>query len=121
MYLYRAADLPLLTIKVAENHVRFEGVGVESRGLPELLDGQVDLVGDQEVQSQDVVRRLSRLASVDPASAAQLVALPRLADGEPDEQRDERDDERCGGRLTHGPILSGLRVPRAPGATDRGP
>ena len=86
----RAADLSLLAIQVAEDHVDLERVGVEPRRLGQLVDREVDLAGDEEVEPDDVVRRLPRLAPVDPAAVAQLVALPRLADREAEQQRDER-------------------------------
>ena len=38
-----AAHLSLLAIEVAENHVDLERVGVESRGLGQLVDGEIDL------------------------------------------------------------------------------
>ena len=60
----------------------------------QLLDGQIDLVGDEEVQAEDVVRRLARAPAIDPRAVAQLVALPRLADRQADEQRDERGEQR---------------------------
>jgi hypothetical protein len=41
----------------------------------------------RKVQAEHVVRRLARAAPVDPHAVLQLVALPRLADGEPEEQR----------------------------------
>ena len=60
----------------------------------QLFDGEVDLVGDEEVQAEDVVRRLARAPPIDPGAAAQLVALPGLADGQPDQQRDQRREQR---------------------------
>ena len=90
----RLADLSLLAVQVAENHVHFERVGVEAGGAAQLLDRQIDLVGDQEVQAEDVVRRLARAAAVDPLAVAQLVALPGLADRQAGQQRDERGEQR---------------------------
>mgnify|MGYP003693768517 CR=1 FL=1 len=63
---------------------------VEAGGAAQLFDRQIDLVGDEEVQAEDVVRRFARAPPVDPLAVAQLVALPRLADRQPDEQRDQR-------------------------------
>ena len=74
--------------------MHFERVGVEARGAAQLLDREVDLVGDEEIQAEDVVRRLARAAPVDPLAVAQLVALPGLADGQAGEQRDERGEQR---------------------------
>src|SRR3954465_12571075 len=63
----------------------------EARRPTELLDGLIDLVGDQEVETQNVVGRLPRAPAVEPFAVAQLVPFPRLADGESGEQR-----EQCG-------------------------
>src|SRR6185295_3398280 len=90
----RLADLSFFAVQVAEDHVHLERVGVEAGGAAQLLDRQVDLVRDQEVQPEDVVRRLARAAPVDPLAVAQLVAFPGLADGEPGEQREERGEQR---------------------------
>src|SRR5262249_25220818 len=90
----RLADLALLAIQVSEDHVHFERVVFEVRGAAQLLDRQVDLVGDEKIQSEDVVRRLPRAAAVDPAAVLQLVALPGLADREAGEERDERREHR---------------------------
>ena len=78
----RLADLALFAVQIAENHVHFERVGVEARGPAQLLDREIDLVGDEKVEAEDVVRRLARAPAIDPRAAAQLVALPRLADRE---------------------------------------
>ena len=94
MHRDRLADLSLLAVQVAENHVDFERVGVEAGGAAQLLDRQIDLVGDQEIEAEDVVRRLARAPAIDPLAVAQLVALPGLADGQAGEQRDERGEER---------------------------
>ena len=88
-----ARDLAALAIDVAENQVNLERVGVDARGLAQLLDGDVDLVGDEEVQPEHVVMRLARAAPIDPLAVAQLVALPRLADGQAGQQGEQRGDE----------------------------
>ena len=44
-----ARDLAALAIDVAENQMDLERVGVDPRRLAQLLDRDVDLVGDQEV------------------------------------------------------------------------
>src|SRR3712207_7708643 len=49
------------------------------RSLTQFLDRVIELIGDEEVEALNVVRRLPRLAPVDPATFVQLVALPRLA------------------------------------------
>ena len=85
----RLADLALLAIQVAEDHVHFECVVLEAGGAAQFFDRLIDLVGDEEVQAEDVVRRLARAAAVEPLAVAQLVALPRLADGEPGQEREQ--------------------------------
>ena len=84
----RAADLPLLPVQVAEDQVDLERVAGRLRRLGQLVDRLVDLVGDQEVEAEHVVRRFARAAAVDPAAVLQLVALPRLADREAGQQGD---------------------------------
>jgi hypothetical protein len=74
--------------------VHLEGVAVEARGAAQLLDREIDLVGDQEVEAEDVVRRLAGAPPIDPFAVAQLVSLPRLADGEAGEQRDQGGEQR---------------------------
>ena len=71
-------------------------------GVRQLVDRRVDLVGDQEIEAEHVVRRLARAPAIDPAAVLQLVALPGLADGEAGEQREQRaeeDDVSCPSRL----------------------
>ncbi len=93
VHLDRPRHLTALAVDVAEDQVDLERVGVDPGRLAELLDRQVDLVGDQEVQAEHVVVRVAGLAAVDPAAVAQLVALPRLADGHASEQGEQRRDE----------------------------
>src|SRR5204862_3658238 len=50
-------------------------------------------VGDEKVEAEHVVRRLAGTAAIDPDTVLELVALPRLADGEADEQGDEADEQ----------------------------
>ena len=100
--LHGAADLPLLAVQVAEDHVDLERVRIERGGLAHLVDRQIELVADQEVEALHVVRRLALPAPVDPAAFLQLVALPGLAGGEADQQRDERREERASSRLLGG-------------------
>ena len=64
-------------------------------GLNFLVANQVDLVGDQEVEAEDVVGRFPRAPPIDPGAVAQLVALPGLADRETGEQRNQRGKKRC--------------------------
>ena len=88
-----ASDLALLAIQVAEDHVDLDGILVDAGRLAQLLDRVIELVGDQEVQALDVVGRLTRLAAIDPAAFVQLVALPRLAGGQAEQERDERGEQ----------------------------
>ena len=81
MNLDRFADLPLFAIQVAEDQVDLERILVEPGRLRELFDGQVELVRDKEVQSQDVVWGLTGFPPVDPVAVAELVALPGFAGG----------------------------------------
>ena len=109
--------LPALAVDIAQNQMDFEGVSVDPGGLAELFDGQVDLIGDQEVQTEHVVMRIAGLAAVDPASVAQLVALPGLADRHAGEHgQQDRDEGEIAGQ--HGQALTrvspaGARVPRS--------
>ena len=82
VHLDGARDLAALAMHVAEDQVNLERVAVDARRLAQLLDRQVDLVGDEEIQAEHVVMRLARAAPIDPLAVAQLVALPRLADGQ---------------------------------------
>jgi hypothetical protein len=52
--------------------VHFERVAVEAGRLAQFLDREIDLVGDQEIQPEDVVRRLARAAAVDPRPSRSL-------------------------------------------------
>ncbi len=87
MHVDRPADLALLPVQVAENHLDLERVGVRARGLRQLVDRLVDLVVDEEVEPEHVVGGLAEPATIDPAAVAQLVALPGLSHGEADEKR----------------------------------
>src|SRR5262249_39706416 len=108
----RAADLPLLAIEIAEDQVNLERIAGGARRFRQLLDRLVDLVRDEEVQPQHVMRRLARTASVDPHAVPQLVAFPRLADRQADEQGDEPDEQRGGGG--HQERDSAIPAPRPP-------
>jgi len=81
VFLDRTPDLPLLPIEVAEDEMYLERIpGGFGRGA-QFLNRWIDLVGDQEIEAEHVVRRFPRAAAVDPAAVLQLVALPGLADG----------------------------------------
>ena len=82
----RPADLSLLAIQVAENHLDLERVGVGAGGPGQFVDRLIDLVVDQEVEAEHVVRRFAQPAPVDPAAVAQLVALPGLAGDQAQQQ-----------------------------------
>jgi hypothetical protein len=59
----------------------FERVVVETGRAAQFFDCLIDLVGDQEVQTEDIVWRLACAATVEPLAVAQLVTFPRLAGG----------------------------------------
>ena len=90
----RAADLSLLPVQVAENHLDLERVGVGAGGLRQLVDRLIDLVVDEEVEPEHVVRRFAQPATIDPPAVAQLVALPGLAHGEADQERHQDGEKR---------------------------
>ena len=74
--------------------MNLERVLVEPRRARQLVDRAIDLVGDDEVEADDEVRRLARLAPIDPLAVAQLVPLPGLADGQAGQQRHQTDEQR---------------------------
>ena len=84
----RARDLPLFTIQAAEQQMDLERVAEILGGLAQLVDGEIDLIGHEEIQSDDVVERFGHTPAIDQAARPQLVALPRFPDRQPDEQRD---------------------------------
>src|SRR4029079_1919202 len=88
------SDLALFPVQIAENHVDFERVRIAAGRPRPGIAGQIDLVGDQKVEPEDVVRRLPGAPAIDPGAAAEFVALPRLADRQSDEQRHECGEER---------------------------
>ena len=110
MRLDRTADLSLLAIQVAEDQVDLQRIARRFRRLGQLFDRLVDLAGDEKVEAQHVVRRLAGAAPIDPDAVVQLVALPRLADGQPGEQGNEPDQQRGGG----GHLFQELGDGRAP-------
>ena len=90
-------DLSLLTVEAAEQQVNLERVAEALGRLAQLLDREIDLIGDEEIQADDVVERLGHAAAIDQPARAQLVALPRLPDRQSDEKRDQRGEERVVG------------------------
>src|ERR671923_2375510 len=68
MHVDGAADLTFLAIQVAENHGDLERRAVAAGGLRELLDGEIDLIGDHEIEADQVMRRLPCLSSIDPSA-----------------------------------------------------
>ena len=77
-------DLPLLPVQIAENHLDLERAGVGAGGMGQLVDRLIDLDFGQKAEAEHVVRSFAEPAAVDPAAVPELVALPGLADGEPD-------------------------------------
>ena len=61
-------------------------------GSGQLLDREIDLIGDQEVQAEQVMRRFPRAAPIEPLAVPQLVTLPRLADRQTGKQGDQRNE-----------------------------
>src|SRR5688572_1427675 len=93
MLLDRPADVPFLAVEVSQYQPNLERVARDLGCLRELLDRLIDLVGDEEVQTEDVVGRLARAPPIDPAAVLELVALPRLADRQAGEQCQQPGDE----------------------------
>ena len=89
-----ARDLSLLAVQAAEQQVNFERVAETFGGLVQLVDREIDLVGDEKIQADDVVERLRDAAAIDQPARSQLVALPRFPDRQSDEKRDQRGEER---------------------------
>ena len=56
MHLDGARHLPLLPEEIAEDQVYLECLGVDACGGGQFFDRQVELVRDQEVEPEDVVR-----------------------------------------------------------------
>ena len=56
MLLDRAADLPLFAIQVAENQVNLERVAARLGRRAQLLDRGIDLVRDEKVEPEHVMR-----------------------------------------------------------------
>ena len=62
-------------------------IAIEAGRATQFLNREVDLVGHQKIQPEDVVWGLARPTPVDPVTVAQLVPLPGLADREAGEKR----------------------------------
>src|SRR5688572_18234138 len=85
--------LPLFAIETAEQQMNLERVAKGLGRFAELLDGQINLVRHEKIESHDVVERLRGAAPVDQSARAQFVSLPRFPDRQPDEKRDQRGEE----------------------------
>ena len=96
MFVNGASDLALFAMEIAEHQAQLERARVEVRRLFELVDRQIHLTGDQVVETEDEVGRLADAAAIDPASFDELVALPRFAGRQTDEERDQDGDEEAG-------------------------
>ena len=55
-----ARHLPLFTVETAEQQVNFERISERVGRLVQLFDGQIELVGDEKIQSENVMERLGR-------------------------------------------------------------
>ena len=104
MFLDGSPDLALFAVQVAEDQVDFQRISGALSGARQFLDGRIDLVADEEVQPEHVVGRFARTPPIDPAAVAELVAFPRLADGEPGEERDQSPEQYA--RSVHQPFES---------------
>src|SRR5918995_6718468 len=89
----RARHLPLFAIEAPKQQMNLERVAEALGGFAELLDREIDLVGHEKIQSDDVVERFGDAAAVDQPARAQFVPLPRFPDRQSDEKRDERSEE----------------------------
>jgi hypothetical protein len=56
MLLNRAANLSLFAVQIAQDQMDLERVACRFRGGAQLLDGLVDLIRDEEVEPQHVMR-----------------------------------------------------------------
>ena len=110
-----APDLTLLAIEIAEDQVDLECIFIQPRRARQLVDGLIDLIGDHQVESDDEVRRFTRLPAVDPLTVAQLVALPGFADRQARQQRHQRNEHR----QVHGHGCVGAGVHSATRASQR--
>src|SRR4051812_25971034 len=93
MFLDGAANLSLFTIEISQDEMNLQRIAGGLGGGAQFLDRGIDLVGHQKVQTQHVMRGLTRPASIDPPPVLELVSLPCLADGEA-RQKSEQDEER---------------------------
>src|SRR5689334_696752 len=93
MLLNCAADLSLLSIEVAEHQPDLGRVGIDLRRAFELLDRQIDLTGDEVVETEDEVGRLADSTPIDPFALHQLVAFPGFARSQAGEQADEHAEQ----------------------------
>ncbi len=95
VFLDRPSDLSLLAIEIAEDQMNLERVAGDLRRLLQFVDRRIDLVGDEKIQSEHVVRRFARPAPIGPHTFPQLVAFPRFPDREAQQERHqarEQDD-----------------------------
>jgi hypothetical protein len=90
----RATDLTFFAIEVPEHDMHFERIAMEGCGLAEFVDGQIDLVRYEKIETEQIVGRLPTAATIDNAAVGQLVALPGFAGSEAEEQSQERSQKR---------------------------
>ena len=74
-----ARDLPLLAIQAAEQQMDFQRVAEVLGGLAQLVDREIDLVGHEEIQSDDVVQRLGHAAAIDQTARRAACSAPTLS------------------------------------------
>ena len=94
MLLDRAADLALLAIQVAENQVDLERIaGPACAAFDSSSIAEIDLVRDEKVQPEHVVRRLARAAPIDPTPSRSLYRSHAFPTARPDEKRHQADEQ----------------------------
>src|SRR5687768_11059665 len=76
--------------------MNLERIACRLRGGAQLFDGLIDLIGDEEVEPQHVMRGLAGTAPIHPAAVLQLVPLPRLADDQAGQEREEDEEGSVG-------------------------
>ena len=69
--------------------LNFERVGAHACRLRQLVNRLIDVVVDQEIEAEHVMGCLAQAASINPAAVPQFVTLPRLADDEAEQQREQ--------------------------------
>ena len=93
MLLDRPADLSLFAVEVAQNQVDLERVACCLCRPCQFVNRWIDLVGNEEIQPEHVMRRFSSAPPIDPSAVLELVAFPRLTRRQPHQERDESGEQ----------------------------